>query len=121
MPNLVVLEEGLGFGGGCKLRQYAKNLTTSHSADVDVVAEDGAVCGRDGEGHLGKCGVERLDADDSVRLILQAESAQKASDLEFRVGRPHTNVVTVLVGEARALDVCLLDDGSPLIAGTTTR
>jgi hypothetical protein len=97
------------------VREVAEELTTGEGGDVDVVAEDGAVGGRRRERHLGERRVERGNVDDGVALLPEAERAEEAGNLDIGVRRPDTDVVTVLVGEARAVDIELDVHAVPVV------
>lgn len=51
-------ESGLRIWVGSELRQDTEHLTTGNCADIDVVAEDRNVSGRDGERNLGESGIK---------------------------------------------------------------
>lgn len=98
-----LLQDSLCLGYGRELGQNAQDLSAGESADVDVVTEDGAVGGRHGEGNLGQSRVERLDVDHSIALLVKTQCAEQTLHFDVRVERPYTDVVTVLVGDARTL------------------
>lgn len=103
LVRVQLLECSLCLGRGCELRQNTKYLTTSKGADVDVVTEHSAVCRGDGEGYLGQSGIERLDVDDCVTLVVETQRAKQTLDFDIRVERPDTDVITVLIRDTRSL------------------
>lgn len=99
------LDPLLGGRGWGVLDESPKELTTGNGHDIDIVAEDGEISGRNRERNLGESGVERFDPDDSIPLIVKAERAQQAVNLDIWVARPDADVVAVLVVDTGALDV----------------
>ena len=82
-------------------------MTTDKGTDINVVAEDRNVSGGDREWNLSQSGVERLDVNDGILLVVKTESEEKTSNFDLSVGGPDTDVVTVLVGNTRTFDVKL--------------
>ena len=103
LVRVQVLQGGLGLRCRRILGQSTKDLTTGEGADVDVVTEDGSVSSGYREGNLGQCGIERLNVDDSVLLLVETESAEKAVDFCVSIQRPNTDVITVLVRDTGTL------------------
>jgi hypothetical protein len=87
----------LGRGRRTEFSQDTENLPTCDGANVNVVPEDSGVCRGHWEWYFGESWVKRLDSNDSVPPLRKAEGTKKAFHLEIRVGRPNTDVVTVLV------------------------
>jgi hypothetical protein len=69
------------------------------------MTEYGGVCRGNREWYFCKGWVERFDSNDGVPLLREAESTQKAFHLNIWVGGPNTNVVAVLICDARPFDV----------------
>lgn len=67
--------------------------------------QDGIVGGRGGEGNLGQSGIQALDADNSILLLIKTKCAEEADDFDIRVGGPDSDVVSVLVCHSRTFDV----------------
>ncbi len=109
-----LLQDSLCLGGGRELGQNAEDLSAGKSADVDVVAENGAVGSRDGEGDLGQSRVERLDVDHRIALLVKTQCAEQTLNFDVRVERPDTDVITVLIGDARTLRAELDVDAVPV-------
>ena len=107
LVRVEVLHERLGLGSGGELRQDAEDLTARDSADVDVVTKDGDISGGNRERNFGEGRVKRLNLDDSILLLVEAQGAQKALNFRLSVGRPNTDVVAMLVSDARVLRVKL--------------
>lgn len=105
LVRVQVLQERLRLRRGGELGEDAKDLTTSDSADIDVVAKNRDVGGRDGERNLGECRVEGFDVDDSVLLVVETQGTQQTLNLNFCVRRPDTDVIAMLVSDARVLGV----------------
>jgi len=95
----------LGSGGWGVLDESAKELSAGDGHDIDIVTENGEVGGRNRERDLGKSGIERFDADNSVLLIVKTEGVQHTVNLDIWVVRPDTNVIAVLVVDTGTLDV----------------
>lgn len=69
------------------------------------MTEDSCVCRGNREGHFGERGVEGLNADDGIALLIQPEGVKQAVDLDVGVGWPHADMVAMLVRDARPFDV----------------
>jgi hypothetical protein len=100
-----LLDDSLGLRVGSKLGKRSEHLTTGKTADVKVVAEDSVIGSRDGEGDLGESGIERFDSNDSVLLVEQSKGAEETVNFNIGVGRPDTNVITVLISDTRTFSV----------------
>ena len=57
------------------LDKGSKELTTSNGHDIDIVSENGEISGRNRERDFGESGIERLDVDDGVLLVIETEGA----------------------------------------------
>ncbi len=108
--------ERFGLRSGCELGECTKDLTTGESADINVVTKDSGIRSGHREGDLGESGVKRLDANNSVLLVVETESAKETVNLELGVGGPDTNVIAVLVGHTRAFNVELDVHAIPVTA-----
>ena len=108
------LRECLGLGVRRILRENAQVLSADHGADVDVMTKDGDVSRRDRERNLGEGWVERLNVDDLVFLLMEAESAEQALDFELGIRGPNTDVVAVLIRDTGVLSVEFDVDAVPV-------
>jgi hypothetical protein len=104
-----------GVGGGV-LSEEGERLPRGNGGDVEVVAEDGVVGGRLRKGDFGEGRVEREDLEGGVALLKigEAQDGEHAFDLDVRVRRPESDVVTSLVGDSRTRDVEFEMDAVPL-------
>lgn len=93
----------LSLGCRCKLGKSTQDLTANEGADVDVVTKNSDIGGRDGERNLGESRIERLNANDGILLLVKAKCTEKTIDLNFGIGGPDTDVVTVLICDTRTL------------------
>lgn len=105
LVGVQILQEGLGFGCRSELGKCSENLATSDGVDINVVSKNGAVGGGDGEGDLGQSRVKRFDPNDSILLVVQAQSAEHTFDLQIGVDWPNTQVISMLVCDARTFGV----------------
>lgn len=92
------------FVGG-KLGDNTKYLTGCHSRDVDIVTEDGAICGRNREWYFGEGGIEGDDINNGITFVPESQYGQQAVDLNFGVGGPDADVVTMLVVDPGTFDL----------------
>jgi len=69
------------------------------------MSQYGGICCRHWEWHFSQSRVQRLDSNDSIPLLRKAEGTKKAFYLEIRVGRPNSDVITMLVRYTGPLDV----------------
>jgi hypothetical protein len=90
-----------------KFGETAQNLTTSDSADVNVVSQNGYVCCRNRERDLCEGRIEGFNADDRVLLVVKTECVEKSINLNVRVRRPNSDMITMLVSHARSFDIQL--------------
>lgn len=88
-----------------KFGHCAEDLTSGNSADVDVVAQDGAISRRDRERYFGEGRVQGLDANDGISLIVQPQDAEETLNLNVGIQRPQANVITMLISNSRAFGV----------------
>ena len=65
----------LSSGGRSILDKSSEELSAGDGHDVDIVAEDGEVSGRNRERNLSEGGVKRFNADDGVLFIVKTEGA----------------------------------------------
>lgn len=71
------------------------------------MAEDGAVSGGNGEGNLGKSGIQRVYTDDGILLVVETKGAKQSVNLDIRVCGPDTDVITMLIIDSRAVNAKL--------------
>lgn len=64
------------------------------------MAKDSGICSRNREGDFSEGGVKRFDANDSVPLVVKTESTKKTVDFDLSVGRPNTDVISMLISNA---------------------
>lgn len=99
------LDPLFGGRGRSMFDKSPKELSAGDGHDIDVVPENGLISGRDRERNLSESRVKRFNADDGILLVVKSQSAQQTVDLDIRIARPDTDVVTVLVADTGPLNV----------------
>jgi len=105
LVGVQVFHVSLSLGIRCEFGKSTEHLTTSETTDVNVVTKNGGISGGNGERNFGESWVKGFNVDNSVLLIPETEGTKQTVDFQFRIGRPDTNVVTMLVSNARSLSV----------------
>lgn len=98
----------------------SNGLTGSNSRDVEIVTENSVVSSRSRERHLGESGIKRLDINDSLTTARggKTKDSQHTVDLNVRVGRPDTNMVTMLIGHTSTSNIKLDVNAVPVAANS---
>ena len=69
------------------------------------MTKNGDVCGGNREWNFRQRRIKRFNVNDSVFLVVQAQSAQETGNFEISIRWPNTDVITVLVADTGTLSL----------------
>lgn len=105
-PNLVVVERLVGpqslQESASRVRrsefgERTDGLSRSDGGNVEVVAENGVVRRRDGEGDLGESGIKGNDVDGLITLRFESQDAKESLHFGIGIEGPNSDVIPRLV------------------------